>query len=122
MPCAASRWSCATVSTAIKLFPGDAYRRTFAALLDALDQREACRRLVGLSALARDRCCEAALAAQLTDLLQAGELPELEPLRARFAPDPQSLPQVNVRQGSQADYDELLDHAAEIGTPRVGAA
>ena len=105
-----------------QLFPRDAYRRTFDALLDALDERAACRRMVGLLALAHDRCCEAALAAQLTDLLQAGELPELEPLEARFAPDPQSLPQLNVRQGSLADYDELLDHPAQLGAPQAGAA
>ena len=50
-----------------QLFPRDAYCRTFDALLDALDEREACRRMVGLLALAHDRCCEAALAAPLAD-------------------------------------------------------
>ena len=44
-----------------QLFPRDAYRRTFDALLEALDERAACRRMVGLLALAHDRCCEAAL-------------------------------------------------------------
>ena len=63
-----------------QLFPRDAYRRTFDALLDALDERQACRRMVGLLALAHDRCCEAALAARLAELLEAGTLPELEPL------------------------------------------
>ena len=80
-----------------QLFPRDAYRRTFDALLDALDEREACRRMVGLLALAHDRCCEAALAARLADLLEAGTLPELEPLEAHFASDPQSLPDLDVR-------------------------
>ena len=105
-----------------QLFPRDAYRRTFDALLDALDERQACRRMVGLLALAHERCCEAALAARLADLLEAGELPELEPLEAHFAPDPQSLPHLDVRLGSPADYNDLLDHPAELATPPGGAA
>ena len=105
-----------------QLFPRDAYRRTFDALLDALDERAACRRMVGLLALAHDRCCEAALAARLAALLEAGTLPELAPLEAHFAPDPQSLPHLDVRLGSPADYNDLLDHPAELATPRGGAA
>ena len=69
-----------------------------------------------------ERCCEAALAARLADLLEAGELPELEPLEAHFAPDPQSLPHLDVRLGSPADYNDLLDHPAELATPPGGAA
>ena len=42
-----------------QLFPRDAYRRTLDALLDALDERDARRCMVGLLALAHDRCCEA---------------------------------------------------------------
>ena len=91
-----------------QLFPRDAYRRTFDALLEALDEREACRRMVGLLALAHDRCCEAALAARLAELLETGTLPELESLEALFAPDPQSLPRLNVRVGSPSDYNDLL--------------
>ena len=105
-----------------QLFPRDAYRRTFDALLDALDERDACRRMVGLLALAHDRCCEAALATRLADLLEAGELPELEPLEAHFAPDPQSLPHLDVRLGSPADYNDLLDHPDELATPPAGPA
>ena len=105
-----------------QLFPRDAYRRTFDALLDTLDEREACRRMVGLLALAHDRCCEAALAARLAELLETGTLPELEPLQARFAPDRQSLPHVDVRLGSPADYNDLLDHPDEIAAARAGAA
>ena len=105
-----------------QLFPHDAYRRTFDALLDALDERTACRRMVGLLALAHERCCEAALATQLADLLDAGTVPELEPLQERFGPDPRSLPHLDVRLGSPADYDDLLEHAAELATAPAGAA
>ena len=51
-------------------------------------------------------------------LLEAGTLPELEPLQAHLGPDPQSLPQLDVRLGSPADYNDLLDHLAALATPR----
>ena len=105
-----------------QLFPRDAYRHTFDALLEALDERQACRRMVGLLALAHERCCEAALAARLAELLAAGTLPELAPLEALFAPDPQSLPQLDVRQGSPTDYNDLLDHPDQLATAPAGAA
>ena len=78
--------------------------------------------MVGLLALAHDRCCEAALATLLADLLKAGELPELGPLEAHFAPDSQSLPHLDVRLGSPADYNDLLDHPAELATPPAGSS
>ena len=43
---------------------------------------EPAARMVGLLALAHDRCCEAALAARLAKLLETGTLRELEPSRA----------------------------------------
>jgi hypothetical protein len=105
-----------------QLFPRAAYRRTFDVLLERLDEREACRRMVGLLALAHDRGCEAALAARLEHLLDAGAVPELADLQERFAPAAHSLPQLTVRQGALSDYDELLDHPAEQGDPQEGAA
>ena len=58
-----------------QLFPRPGYRRSFEALLEATDQRTACRCTVGLLALAHDRSCEAALAAHLENLLDRGALP-----------------------------------------------
>ena len=58
------------------LFPRDAYRRTFEALLRDLDGRKACRRVVDLLALAHDHCCEARMAAELDALPDAGRLPD----------------------------------------------
>ena len=103
-----------------QLFPRDAYRRTFAALREALDERQACRRMVGLLALAHDQNCEALLAEHLEHLLAAGRLPDPAALRARFLPDPAALPQVSVRIGSLADYDQLLAHPGQL--PQAGAA
>ena len=58
------------------LFPRDAYRRAFDALLEGLGDRQACRRMVDLLALAHDHCCEAGLAAEIEMRLGAGELPD----------------------------------------------
>jgi hypothetical protein len=46
-----------------QLFPRQAYRRTFDALLERLPEKQACRIMVDLLALAHDRGCEAELAA-----------------------------------------------------------
>ena len=105
-----------------QLFPREAYRRTFEVMLEALDEREACRRMVGLLALAHDRGCEAVLAEHLELLLAAHRLPDLGELTERFLPDPLSLPQVHVRQGSLADYDQLLDHPEQSDVSQEGAA
>ena len=91
-----------------QLFPSEAYRRTFDALMDSLPPRQACRTMVDLLALAHDRGCEAELAEQLAAALQARELPDIDALRARFAPDPSQLPTVVVRLGSLNAYEALL--------------
>ena len=91
-----------------ELFPREAYRRTFDALLAARGERTACRDTVALLSLAHERGCEAALARELDDCLDAGKLPEVEGLARAFAPQLQSLPEVRVELGSLADYDVLL--------------
>lgn len=90
-----------------QLFPREAYRRTFDALLDKLEERPACRCMVDLLALAHDRGCEAELAAHLTALLETGVLPDLSELRQQFAPDLGALPHIEVLLGSLSDYDAL---------------
>ena len=70
-PMALLNWVCRD-----DLFPRDAYRRAFDALLEALGGRKACRRMVDLLALAHDQCCEARLAADIDVLLDAGKLPD----------------------------------------------
>jgi len=91
-----------------QLFPRDAYRRTFDALLAELGERPACRRMVDLLALAHDRGCEAALAEHLETLLEAHALPDPADLRVRFSPDPATLPHIEVPLGSLDAYEELL--------------
>ena len=56
-----------------QLFPRDAFRHAWDALLAAQPPRNACRTMVGLLALAHDRVCEAELATALDAILDAGE-------------------------------------------------
>lgn len=100
-----------------QLFPREAYRRTFEALLEALPERQACRTTVELLALAHERCCESELADHLSACLQAGLLPDIAELRERFAPDPGRLPKVVVELASLDSYDALLGPAI-TGGPR----
>ena len=79
-----------------QLFPRRAYRRAFEALLAGGGEKQACRTMVGLLALAHDRACEAELAQAIEVELDAGRLPDLGLLDRRFAPDPAAIPDVTV--------------------------
>lgn len=105
------------------LFPRDAYRRAFEALLEALSDREACRRMVDLLALAHDHCCEAALATELDALLDARRLPDPAALRERFPPKPDLVPDVDAPLPPMSDYDGLASNAlARPPSPPGGPA
>jgi hypothetical protein len=91
-----------------RLFPREAYRTTFERLRERLSERKACRLIVDLLALAHERGCEAELADQLAADLDANRLPDIDRLRARFAPDPARVPQVVVQLDSLAAYECLL--------------
>jgi hypothetical protein len=90
-----------------KLFPRQAYARSFEAMLARLPARAACRTMVDLLALAHDRACEAELAEQLRHDLDAGRLPDMNRLRAQFAPCAQAMPQIVVAHTPLSLYDEL---------------
>jgi hypothetical protein len=92
-----------------RLFPRDAYRRAWDALLAAGDAGAACRTMVGLLALAHERGCEAELAAAIDVALEAGHPPDLPALRRRFAPPATAMPEVRVALPAVASYDALLD-------------
>lgn len=91
-----------------RLFPREAYRRTFDVLIERLPERQACRTMVELLAMAHERGCESELADQLTASLQARRLPNMAALRERFAPDPARLPSVVVRLAPLNAYEALL--------------
>jgi hypothetical protein len=91
-----------------RLFPREAYRRTYEQLMEALPERQAARLMVDLLALAHDRACEAELALCLDEAREARCLPDLAALRARFGPDPGSIPLVEVKLGSLECYEMLI--------------
>ncbi len=91
-----------------QLFPREAYKRAFDLLVERLPERQACRIMVELLGLAHERGCERELAEELAACLEAGDLPDLNLLRIRFAPDPASLPHVAVQLESLQAYDALF--------------
>jgi transposase InsO family protein len=90
-----------------RLFPRPAYARAFEAMLARLPARLACRTAVEILALAHERACEAELAGALEMLLDAGCLPDMAELRARFAPDAAAMPGITVSHPSLATYEEI---------------
>jgi hypothetical protein len=90
------------------LWPRTAYRRAWDALISVQSTREAARTMVGLLALAHDQGVEADLAAALDALLDAGELPNLGCLRARFTPATLSAPAIHIEMPHASIYDPLL--------------
>jgi hypothetical protein len=96
----------------VTLWPRPAFARAWDALTDRRPEREACRTTVGLLVLAHGGTCEAALAAALDSLLDAGRLPDLGELRRRFAPHGQDSPPVRVVLPPPRAYDALLPELA----------
>jgi hypothetical protein len=98
-----------------QLFPRDAYRRTFEALLMRLPERQACRVMTDLLALAHERGCESELADQLSTALETGQLPDMAALRAHFAPDPAALPNVEIQLVPLNVYEALIGAGLTTG-------
>jgi hypothetical protein len=90
-----------------QLFPRRSYQRAFEALLAGDGEKQACRTVVGVLALAHDRACEAELAEAIDAELDAGKLPDLETLSRRFAPHPTAIPDVTIEVAPLHLYDEL---------------
>ena len=101
------------------LWPRQAYRRAFDRLRDEAGERTACKTLVELLSLAHERAVEAELAAALDATLEAGELPDVAELRARFVPSEVRLPEVHVALPTVASFDALLTSVANA-PPGIG--
>jgi hypothetical protein len=91
-----------------QLFPREAFRHAWDVLVATQPSRHACRTMVGLLALARDRACEAELAIALRMILDAGEVPDLTALQQRFMPASMVVPDVTVTIPAAMAYDALL--------------
>lgn len=65
--------------------------------------------MVGLLWLGHEQACEADLAKDLDRILAAGELPDLDALRARFAPGlKDGRPDIPVHIPPAGSYDALI--------------
>jgi hypothetical protein len=98
-----------------QLFPRRAYARAFEELLAKGSEKQACRTMVGLLALAHDRACEAELAHAIDADLAAGDVPDLDRLSDRFKPDRAVIPHVAVELVPLSAYDEL----AAVRAPNI---
>lgn len=92
------------------VFPRDVYRQTWERLSAQLPERDACKTMVGLLALAADGH-EAQLADELEQLFEMGQLPELRALTELVVPRRGELPEVAVQLPELAGYDALLEVA-----------
>jgi len=101
-----------------QLFPRRAYARAFEVLLARESDKQACRTMVGLLALAHDRACEAELAHAIDTDLDAGCPPDLDRLRDCFKPDEAAIPHVAVELVPLSAYDEL----AAVRAPKTELA
>jgi transposase InsO family protein len=99
-------------------FPRAVYRQTWERLAAVRPEREACKTMVGLLALAADGH-EAQLADELEQLIELDQLPDLHALTELLAPPKTAVPDVAVELPTLAEYDELLEVASP--TVREGA-
>ncbi len=99
-----------------RLFPREPYRRTFDLLIERLPERQACRIMVELLAIAHERGCEKELADELSACLDNRQLPDIDTLRARFAPDPTKLPNIVVHSAPLDAYEALIGAGREPNT------
>jgi hypothetical protein len=93
------------------VFPRAIYRQTWEKLSAQLPEREACKLIVGLLALAADGH-EAALAIELEQLHASNVLPNLETLTQQLAPRQSAIPTVAVLLPELNAYDALIEVAS----------
>lgn len=90
------------------VFPRAVYRQTWERLAAHRPEREACKTIVGLLALAADGY-EAQLADELEQLIELDQLPDLHALSELLVPRNGSVPEVAVELPALAGYDALLE-------------
>lgn len=93
------------------MFPRSEYAQAWEAIGERLSERQACRLMVDLLDLADQANVVAELARELAALRDRDELPDIEQLRARFAPRQTATPAVCIVLPAASVYDELLEAA-----------
>lgn len=94
------------------LFPTQTFRLAFEALDAAFDQRKADIEYLRILHLAATTM-ESAVDDELRRQLDAGDLPDVERVRQRVAPEEVEVPTVEAPQAELSSYDELLTESAE---------
>lgn len=92
------------------VFPRTIYRQTWESLRTRLPERQGCKIIIDLLALAADGH-EAELARELERLYERNELPDPDTIRHALAPRPVSVPDVTVSLPQLGLYDALLGTA-----------
>ena len=92
-------------------FPREVYRLTWERLSQRCPERQACKTIVGLLALAAEGY-EAQVAAMLQQHIDRDELPDVQDLTERLKPRATEVPDVNIELPGLADYDQLLEATA----------
>jgi hypothetical protein len=93
------------------VFPRTIYRQTWENLNAQLPERQACKTIIGLLALAADGH-EAALGLELEQLHACNELPDVDALTQQLAPRSSAIPCVVVTLPPLTAYDALLEVAS----------
>ena len=93
-----------------QLFPFEAYRQTFEALLAAGSEQNACRHRGAARPRSRPKLQGRTRCVPRRGL-RAGRLPGVADLLTRFAPDPVSVPHVTISLVSLKCYESLLGGA-----------
>jgi len=93
------------------MFPRSEYAQAWERISGQLPERTACRLMVELLDLADRINVVTELAQELSALRERGELPDIDKLRAQFAPRQTLMPEVRVVLPAAADYDALLEAA-----------
>ena len=100
------------------LFPSATYQQLWRYIDAHLEPRAACKRFVGILALAARADCEQALGAYLKQQTSKGEIPSLHQLEQRFDPEAAGGlpddPEKGCSQHALSSYDALLPCSQEL--------
>ena len=91
-----------------EILPNDNYRQLWKAADEQMQARAACKWIVGVLALAARGDCEEEIGKYLIHCAEQRNLPSIRTLEARFDKKTKSVPKVEVKQHSAAEYEQLL--------------
>lgn len=97
------------------LLPSKTYKAVWHLLDTQLEARKACKKMVGILALAHRADCEKLLGVHIQALMDKNVIPDLYKLQQQFDIREHHIPSVQVSQPPAASYDGLLaDYSLEV--------